>query len=185
MVSYTEKGGGLHAAVEAAGERLWQEHDGWYSSNDVVVQAIIDAYTPADQTAWALAQVVPAIKAERERRQLTGGFPVTLPGVGLVRFHSDAHSRSQHAGLYAAATLTLMEGGTAASPVMDPSTGRQVMWRAMGGLMIPLSVGVLLTLLQASMAYEGAIHAAADAHIAAATASVNPLAYDYRTGWPE
>lgn len=185
MIAYIEKGGGLHAAVEAAGERLWQEHGGWYSSNDTVVQAIIDAYTPADQKAWALAQVVPAIKAERERRQVTGGFPVTLPDVGLVRFHSDAHSRSQHAGLYAAATLTLMEGGSAASPVMDPATGKQVMWRTMSGAMVPLSVGALLTLLQASMSHEGAIHAAADAHIAAATASADPLAYDYSTGWPE
>jgi hypothetical protein len=32
--------------------------------------------------------------------------------------------------------------------------------------------------------HEAAIHAAADAHIAAATAAADPLAYDYSTGWP-
>lgn len=184
MIVYTEKGGGLHAAVEAAGERLWQEHDGWHSTNDAVVQAIIDAYSAADHTAWALAQVVPAIKAERERRQLTGGFPVTLPGVGLVHFHSDAHSRSQHAGLFSAANTMLMQGATTATPITNAS-GQQVNWKVMSGGSVPLSVGVVLALMQAALSHEAAVHAAADAHIAAATASADPLAYDYSTGWPE
>lgn len=143
--------------------------------------------TQAEVLDAARASVIVRIRAERERRQQSDGFPVTLPGLGLVRFHSDPHSRSQHAGLYAAATLALMQGGTAASPVIDPQTGQQVQWRTMGGAMVPLSVGVLLTLLQASMAREGAVHAAADAHIAAVNALETPeavLAYDWSTGWP-
>jgi hypothetical protein len=143
--------------------------------------------TQAEVLDAAKAAILPRIRAERERRQLADGFPVTLPGLGTVRFHSDAHSRSQHAGLYAAATLALMQGGTAASPVLDPQTGQQVQWRTMGGALVPLSVGVLLTLLQASMAREGAVHAAADAHIAAVEAMTDAeavLAYDFSTGWP-
>lgn len=135
--------------------------------------------------AAALAQITAQIKAERERRQLSDGFPVTLPGLGTVRFHSDAHSRSQHAGLYASATLTLMQGGTTSTPLTDPVTGQQVKWTTMSGVDVPLSVGLLLLLLQASMAREGAAHNAAKAHIAAAALLDDPTQYDYSTGWPE
>jgi hypothetical protein len=129
----------------------------------------------------ALALVTERIRAERLRRQTELGFPVTLPGVGAVRFHSDSHSRSQHAGLYATAQLMLMQGATQTTPIGNP----QVQWRTMGGVMVPLTVGVLLALLQASLAHEAAVHAAADAHIAAAALLDDPLAYDYSTGWPE
>jgi hypothetical protein len=128
----------------------------------------------------ALAIVIPAIKAERERRQLQGGFPVTLPGVGAVRFHSDTHSRSQHAGLFSTVNVMLMQGATQATPIGNP----QVQWRMMGGEMVPLTVGIVLALMQAALLHEAAIHAAADAHIAAATAAADPLAYDYSAGWP-
>jgi hypothetical protein len=137
--------------------------------------------TAAEVRAAALALVTERIRAERLRRQTELGFPVTLPGVGAVRFHSDSHSRSQHAGLYATAQLMLMQGATQATPIGNP----QVQWRTMGGVMVPLTVGVLLALLQASLAHEAAVHAAADAHIAAAALLDDPLAYDYSTGWPE
>jgi len=132
----------------------------------------------------AVAIITGRIKAERLRRQTELGFPVTLTELGTVRFHSDAHSRSQHSGLYASATLTLMQGGTPATPLMDPATEQQVTWTAMSGVQVPLTVGVLLTLLQASMANEGAIHGAANAHIAAAAQAADPLAYDFSAGWP-
>ena len=129
----------------------------------------------------ALFTVASKIKAERERRQLQGGFPVTLPGIGNVRFHSDTHSRSQHAGLYASAQLTLLQGGTASTPIGSP----QVQWKTMDGTMVPLTVGVLLALLQASLTHEAAIHAAAETHIAAAALLDDPLTYDFSTGWPD
>jgi hypothetical protein len=107
---------------------------------------------------------------------------VTLPGVGAVRFHSDTHSRSQHAGLFSAAIVTLIQGGSVATPI--EKDGVQMQWRTMGGAYVPLSVGVVLALMMAALGHEAAIHAAADAHIAAATAAADPLAYDYSTGWP-
>ena len=45
MIIYTEKGGGLHDAVRLAGQWLTNSPDGWQSSDDAAVQAIIDAYT--------------------------------------------------------------------------------------------------------------------------------------------
>lgn len=45
MISYIEKGTGLHEAIRTAGEWLREENGEWISSNDDVVQAIMDAYT--------------------------------------------------------------------------------------------------------------------------------------------
>lgn len=183
MIDYKGKAqsAGLGEALAAAGIAVTVTDGVLWCSDPQAAQAIIDAF---DAHAWALAQVVPAIKAERERRQLMGGFPVTLPGLGLVRFHSDAHSRSQHAGLFSAANTMLMQGATTATPITNAS-GQQVNWKVMGGGSVPLSVGVVLALMQAALSHEAAIHAAADAHIAASTESPDPLAYDYSSGWPE
>jgi len=48
MINYTEKGFGLHAAIETAGHVLREENGVWISSNDAAVQAIIDAYAISD-----------------------------------------------------------------------------------------------------------------------------------------
>ncbi len=47
MISYTEKGAGLHAAISAAGHSLSQLDGKWVASNEAAVQAIIDGYDPA------------------------------------------------------------------------------------------------------------------------------------------
>ncbi len=46
MINYTEKGYGLHAAIGEAGHKLEQRDGVWTSSDDEVVQAIIDSYNP-------------------------------------------------------------------------------------------------------------------------------------------
>jgi hypothetical protein len=141
--------------------------------------------TPAELAAAAhpaaLAAVTAQIKTERQRRQTQLGFPVQTAN-GLVRFHSDEHSRSQHAGLFAAAQLTLMQGGTATTPLM--SGGAQVQWSPMTGANVPLTVGVVLALLNGAMANENAIHQAAAAHIAAAALLEDPLTHDFSSDWP-
>lgn len=43
-INYTEKGLGQHQAVADAGHTLWNEDGIWYSSNDAVVQPLLDAY---------------------------------------------------------------------------------------------------------------------------------------------
>lgn len=106
------------------------------------------------------------IKWERKRRQLAGGFPVTVNGSTLW-FHSDAHSRSHHAGLFAAALLALMQGGNLSTPILKPGTQDPATWDLMSGGTMPLSVGLLLALLQGAMAHEAAIHDVAKAAIAA------------------
>jgi hypothetical protein len=44
MISYVEKGIGLHEAIVAAGHWLFEKDGVWISSDDVAVQAIIDSY---------------------------------------------------------------------------------------------------------------------------------------------
>ena len=44
MISYTEKGIGMHEAIIAAGHWLERRDEVWVSDNDTAVQAIIDSY---------------------------------------------------------------------------------------------------------------------------------------------
>lgn len=67
MINYTEKGHGLHEAVRAAGHALRQENNAWTSSNDVAVQAIIDAYTLADAQAAVSDEIDAEAKKIRDR----------------------------------------------------------------------------------------------------------------------
>ena len=60
-ISYTEKGVGLHEYIESQGESLWQADGVWYSSNDAVVQPMIDSF---DQLAYEKQQKIKAIKIE-------------------------------------------------------------------------------------------------------------------------
>lgn len=46
MINFIEKGAGLFLAVKEAGHRLWHENRITYSTNDAVVQVIIDNYDP-------------------------------------------------------------------------------------------------------------------------------------------
>lgn len=65
MISYTEKGYGLHEAIRAAGHWLREENGVFVSSDDQAVQAIIDAYDPvADHRTAKIAEV----KAEAQQR---------------------------------------------------------------------------------------------------------------------
>lgn len=60
-INYIEKGSALHAAIGAAGHRLWQENGVWKSTNDTAVQAIIDAFDPLPNYK---ADRIAAIKAD-------------------------------------------------------------------------------------------------------------------------
>jgi hypothetical protein len=46
MINYIEKGIELHQFIEEQGYRLWQEDGEWFTTDDVAVQALIDAFDP-------------------------------------------------------------------------------------------------------------------------------------------
>jgi hypothetical protein len=89
MITYTEKGIGLHDAIHNAGQWLREENGAWISSDDVAVQVIIDAYDPIVNIR---ADLFAAVKAERDRRQQLGmayAFPDGVPGTIQTRGEQD------------------------------------------------------------------------------------------------
>jgi len=138
--------------------------------------------TQAEILPAAQAQMAATIRADCERRQFTEGVPF-----GGVRWQSDEKSRGRYAMLQGFATLALMQGATMESPVADPSTGQTVNWNAMGGVSVPLTVGLLLGMLQAAAGRENACDTRYRQHVAALNELTDPaavLAYDFSTGWP-
>jgi hypothetical protein len=119
--------------------------------------------TPEEVSAAALASITAAIKAERDRRKELG-----VP-VGPYRFHSDADSRIQQLGLV----------------MLGANMPDGLVWRTMGGVNAPMTPTLAQQVFGATVQRDGALFAAADAHIAAAAKLEDPLTYDFSTGWPD
>lgn len=147
--------------------------------------------TPAQIAAAVLpatkAARIEAVKAERDRREIEGGFPVNFPGVGAVRFHSDLLSRSHLNNLFSGA-FKMRAAFQAGDDTPIPGAASNPGWKCMGrDERVPMTVKRCELLDAAAMAHVGALHVAAATHIAA----INLLedagavtAYDISTGWP-
>lgn len=122
-----------------------------------------DVLAAFDARAYAVEQITERIKAERDRRRPLG---VT---VGAVKFHSDDTSRIQQLGLL----------------MMGANMPAGLKWKVVGGAMVDMTPTLAQQVFAATAARDQALFAAAEAHIAAATASDDPAAYDYSAGWPE
>jgi Domain of unknown function (DUF4376) len=104
-----------------------------------------------------------AIKTERDRRIQTGGYLV-----GAKWFHSDTFSRTQQMGLVMLGTN--IPSGTH--------------WKTMDGTFVVMTPSLAGQIFAAAAAKDIATFAAAEAHIAAVTASLEPSSYDFSGGWP-
>lgn len=122
----------------------------------------VRAATQAELHAAALVVVTQRIKAERDRRKVAG------TPVGANTFHSDPDSRIQQIGLV----------------MMGAALPAGVMWKTLNGGFVEMTPTLAGQIFQATAARDVAIFAAAEAHIAAAAASADPLAYDFSAGWP-
>lgn len=144
--------------------------------------------TVAEVHAAALAIVTQRIRAECERRQFETPVPVVVGGA-TYRFQADRDSRGRYAILGNTTPLLMMQGATMTTPLLD-TQGTQVTWwtepAQAGGAKVacPMTVGVYLALVQAAMGRESALDSAYRAHVQAAAASTDPLAYDYSGNWP-
>lgn len=159
MINYTEKGMGLHDAIRAAGHWLREENGVWVSSDDAIVQAIIDSFDPVVQQQESIWN---AIKVERDRRQELG---VVVNG---LRFHSDEKSRIQQLGLV----------------MMGENIPQGLQWKTMDGTFVTMTQALAQQIFAATAAYDQAVFAVAEAHKASAFALPNPAEYDYSLGWP-
>ena len=120
---------------------------------------------PADQTTLAEIKAAKweAIKAERQRRTLSGGYQA-----GGKWFHSDLISRGQQLGLN----------------VLNGSVPPGIMWKTMDGSFIEMTWALAQQILAAASQSDRAIFLAAEAHKVAMEASADPANYDFSSGWP-
>lgn len=120
-----------------------------------------------------------AIKAERDRRTLEGGYRA-----GSDWFHSDTFSRTQHIGLKDRARDALAAGGLPGDVLQI--SGEPVWWKTMGGKFINVTVQLAFDIVAAAGESDAALFKAAEAHRAAMDADEAPWAYDLRAmgSWP-
>lgn len=104
-----------------------------------------------------------AIKAERDRRIVAGGYRV-----GDKWFHSDILSRTQQIGLV----------------MMGSSIPDGLQWKTMDGSFVAMTPQLAGQIFAAAAASDQAIFAAAEAHRAMMAAGGDPGSYDYAAGWP-
>jgi hypothetical protein len=164
-IYYAEKGAGLHAAIFAAGHSLWQVGMQWMSSDDVVVQAIIDSYTLDQAKAEKCALVLAHAAALRDKviEMVSPGEMAAWP---IKRAEADAFSA---------------DAATAKCPMLEKEALRR------GISLLELVAKVLANAARFEYA-ETAIGGTDGAHRDA----INKLAtfeavasYNYLTGWPE
>lgn len=111
---------------------------------------------------WTRVWVWQAIKAERDARQQNG------VRVGNNWFHSDVSSRIQQLALV----------------IFAANLPPGIQWKCLDGAFVTMTPTLAVQIFQASAASDIAIFTIAETHKAQMMASVNPLSYDYSTGWP-
>ena len=99
MISYAEKGFGLHEKIEAAGHWLAQQDGVWASSDDVAVQKLIDEYQES-----GLNTAPQDVDAERDRRIDAG---VEFYG---VMYQSGPDDRENISDAFKLASMAVMDG---------------------------------------------------------------------------
>lgn len=103
------------------------------------------------------------IKAERDRRQQTGGTFVSPNW-----FHSDPVSRQQQMGLV----------------MMQDNMPTGIMWKTMSGSFVEMTPDLAEAIFNGAVLTDQASFANAEIHKAALLVSSDPENYDYSTGWP-
>lgn len=159
-ITYVEKGRGLHEAISKAGHWLREVDGVWESSNDVLVQSIIDSYEPLPEiqaSMWA------KIKEERDRRQSLG------VKVGANHFHSDIDSRIKQLALV----------------LFGANIPANLQWKTMEGNFVTMSQSLALSIFSLTALSDQKIFAAAEIHKANMLASLEPEKYNYLINWPE
>lgn len=103
------------------------------------------------------------IKAERDRRTQTGGYPAAGKW-----FRSDTFSRTQIISMFA----------------MGASLPADIAWKTMDGTFITLTPAVVAQIFTAAAVQDKNTFACAEAHRLAMESSTSPAGYDFSAGWP-
>lgn len=176
MITYIDKGFGLHDAVRAANHWLRQHNGDWQSSDDVAVQPIIDAYPISATRSEVIGLIDAHAKALRDS-VVAAISPAEMASWPIKQAEARAHQIS---------------GNDADAPMLALEA------QARGALVADLAAKVLgkaaqLSQLEAAIAGVAGKHCDAvkalgvDAQgndLATPEAFAAVLAYDWRTGWP-
>ena len=164
MITYTEKGIGLHDVVRKAGYTLREENGVWVSDNDVAVQAIIDSFDPLVSAKAAKKKAIDAHAAALRNVIVNGTSPAEMAAWGLKVLQA----------------ARVQAGETTGTELIDAeATVRGVSRAAMAAIVKGNSDGL--------SALETQISGNAGKHkdiIAAMTDWQAIAAYDFSSGWP-
>ena len=115
MIKYTEKGEGLHQAIQDAGHRLMNLDGVWVSDDDVAVQAIIDSY------------VVDALAELEAKAQKYIEFGTDLSTTLVAKFWAQNVSDASTGTLISATDLTaLLQATSVANQMLQTGALTQV-----------------------------------------------------------
>lgn len=165
MISYTEKGYGLHEAIRQAGHWLVQTDGVWSSSDDLAVQAIIDAYTLDAAKAAKSLEVSLLAKALRDR------VTATIAQGEMASWSIKRAEAAEYGELGEAAACPCLRSEAAARGIPLAQLVAKVNGNAARFVGLEAHIG-------------GADGRHRDA-IAALQTFEAVAAYDYSTGWPE
>lgn len=150
------------------GNRDRQEYEAWLAAGGIPDPK----YTrpEAEAEAWK------HIQSERDRRFNQG------VKVGPNWYHTSAPSREEHLFIAYDARYKRDHDGAA---LTDPLTinGETQMIGDMEGNYLTLTIGLGIDIAYAHAAMRASLYKTAELHRQAMLASVDPLAYDYSTGW--
>ena len=84
MITYTEKGSGLHEVIRKAGYSLREENGAFVSDNDTAVQSLIDAYSIAQAQAY-ISVNVNALTEAKFNKAIVGTSAAEMAGWSILR----------------------------------------------------------------------------------------------------
>jgi hypothetical protein len=108
-----------------------------------------------------------AIKTERNRRWMEGGYSVSVGGV-VKWFNSDLTARTQQLGLIN----------------LGANIPSGLQWKTMDNSFVTMTPTLAQAIFQAATVQDLATFQAAEAHNANMLASSDPASYDFSGGWP-
>ncbi len=164
MITYIEKGIGLHEKIAALGHQLAEVDGVWTSSDDAAVQAIIDGYT-LDECKERIVQDIDAHAAELRNKVVQNVSPAEMASWPL---------KCQEATKYQ----------TTSNPADCPILAKEATLRE-----IPVSdlANLVVAKAQQLMNLEAEIAGTAGKHkstVRQLATFEEVLAYDWRAGWP-
>lgn len=165
VITYTEKGHGLHDKLASLGITLTQRDGVWMSSNNGFAQAIIDTYTLAE-TQDEVCNEIEAFAAALRNKHVSNISPAEMASWSIKLAEAAAFAAT---GDPASAPLLGIEA-TARGCTLADLIGK-----------VNGNAGNLAAL-EAAIAGTSGKHRDA---VRALTTFADVLAYDWHTGWPE